>query len=61
MILNLLSIFKVGDKISTESLLKNILESAVLRDAGGGGGLVAKLCLTLVTPCPRQGSLSQVV
>ena len=50
MILNLLSIFEAGDKISTESLLKNILESAVLRDAGGDGGLVAKLCLTLVTP-----------
>ena len=32
MILNLLSIFEAGDKISTESLLKNILESAVLRD-----------------------------
>ena len=50
MILNLLSTFEAGEKISTESLLKNILESAVLRDAGGGGGgLVAKLCLTLVT------------
>ena len=47
--MNLLSTFEAGEKISTESLLKNILESAVLRDAGGGGGLVAKLCLTLVT------------